>query len=263
MELTSVEQRILAGDRLSGDEALHLYRHAPTYWLGRMADAVRARKHPANVVTYIIDRNVNYTNVCITDCQFCAFYRPSETHPEAYTLSREAIAGKMDELIEAGGTRALMQGGHNPRLPLAWYEDLLRWMRATWPEIELDCFSPSEIDHIAHVEGCSMTDVLVRLQAAGIAARRVGDEVFVTDEGEMAQGDEILGRFDALVKMRESIEDEFFQADEIRVLVAMPRPEGLPELEEDLRSNDDACESGAEERGLGRIAERYAGELLK
>jgi cyclic dehypoxanthinyl futalosine synthase len=171
-----------AGRRLSPAEACRLYREADLLALGQAAQAVRFQRIPDRRVTYLIDRNVNYTNVCITDCQFCAFYRPSETHPEAYTLSRDAIAGKMDELLDAGGTRVLMQGGHNPRLPLAWYEDLLRWMRASWPEIELDCFSPSEIDHIAHVEGCSMTDVLVHLQAAGLAGLPGGGAEMLDDD---------------------------------------------------------------------------------
>src|SRR5512145_2883936 len=147
-------QDAAAGRRLSPEEALRLYHDAELLDLGRAASAARFRHVPDRRVTYLVDRNINYTNVCITDCHFCAFYRPSESHPEAYTLTRTQIAAKMNELLDAGGTRVLMQGGHNPRLPLAWYEDLLRWLRGEYPEIELNCFSPSEIDHIAQVEGC-------------------------------------------------------------------------------------------------------------
>ena len=174
-------QDAAAGRRLSPEEALRLYHDADLLDLGRAASAARFRHVPDRRVTYLVDRNVNYTNVCITDCQFCAFYRPSESHPEAYTLSRAQIAAKMNELLDAGGTRVLMQGGHNPRLPLAWYEDLLRWLRAEYPEVELNCFSPSEIDHIASVEGCTMQDVLVRLQAAGLAGLPGGGAEMLDD----------------------------------------------------------------------------------
>jgi len=170
------------GRRLTADEAVRLHREAELLDLGQAARAARFRHVPERRVTYLVDRNINYTNVCITDCHFCAFYRHSETHPEAYTLSRAAIAAKMEELLDAGGTRVLMQGGHNPRLPLAWYEELLRWMRAEYPEIELNCFSPSEIDHIAQIEGCTMTEVLRRLQAAGLDGLPGGGAEMLDDE---------------------------------------------------------------------------------
>jgi cyclic dehypoxanthinyl futalosine synthase len=171
-----------AGRRLNPDEALRLLRDADLLDLGQAARRARLRRVPGRRVTYLVDRNVNYTNVCITDCQFCAFYRHSETHPEAYTLTRPQIAAKMEELLQAGGTRVLMQGGHNPRLPLDWYEDLLRWLRDAYPEIELDCFSPSEIDHIAQVQGCSIEAVLRRLQAAGLAGLPGGGAEMLDDD---------------------------------------------------------------------------------
>jgi len=114
------------GRRLASDEAVRLYRGADLLALGEAAQTVRFRKLPERRVTYLVDRNINYTNVCITDCKFCAFYRPSEEHPEAYTLSRAELAVKLDELLEVGGTRVLMQGGHHPGLSLAWYEDTLK-----------------------------------------------------------------------------------------------------------------------------------------
>jgi dehypoxanthine futalosine cyclase len=171
-----------AGRRLSADDAVRLYREADLLALGQAAQQVRLRRIPERRVTYLIDRNINYSNVCITDCQFCAFYRPTEDHPEAYTLSRGVIAGKIEELLDAGGTRILMQGGHHPNLPLSWYEDLLRWLRATYPEIELNCFSPSEIDHIARIENGSMEDVLVRLKAAGLAGLPGGGAEMLDDD---------------------------------------------------------------------------------
>lgn len=179
--LDSLLQDTAAGQRLTPADAVRLYRDAGFLALGQAAQAARLRLIPERRVTYLIDRNINYTNVCITDCQFCAFYRPDDRHPEAYTLSREAIAEKVDELLDAGGTRILMQGGHNPGLPLSWYEDLLRWLRATYPEIEINSFSPSEIDHMAQVEGMSMEQVLRRLQQAGMLGLPGGGAEMLVD----------------------------------------------------------------------------------
>jgi dehypoxanthine futalosine cyclase len=184
MAIAKVEmllQQAASGRRLTFDEAVEVYRHADLHQLGQAAQAARFRQIPHKRVTYLIDRNINYTNICITDCHFCAFYRPDENHPDAYVLSREQIAEKIDELLEIGGTRILMQGGHHPDLRITWYEDLLRWLRATYPEIEINAFSPSEIDHIATLENCSMEDVLVRLQAAGLAGLPGGGGEMLVD----------------------------------------------------------------------------------
>jgi cyclic dehypoxanthinyl futalosine synthase len=113
--LDTLGARILDGGRLSAAEALWLYRDAPTMWLGRMADAVRRRKHPHGVVTYIIDRNVNYTNVCVARCNFCAFYR-TVGHAEGYVLGFDEIHRKIDETMALGGNQLLLQGGHNARV---------------------------------------------------------------------------------------------------------------------------------------------------
>jgi len=106
-----------AGERLSRADAAVLYRDAPTHTLGRLADAVRVRKHPEGVVSYIIDRNVNYTNVCVARCRFCAFYRPVGSD-EGYVLGFDEIFRKIDETIAVGGGQLLLQGGHNPDLPI-------------------------------------------------------------------------------------------------------------------------------------------------
>jgi dehypoxanthine futalosine cyclase len=172
----------LDGQRLSAGDAVRLYREADLLALGQAAQAARFRQVPERRVSYLIDRNINYTNVCITDCQFCAFYRPTKEHPEAYTLSRAEITQKIDELLDVGGTRILMQGGHNPDLPLSWYEDLLHWLRSTYPEIEINAFSPSEIDHIANLEGLTMSQVLARLKAAGLAGLPGGGAEMLDDE---------------------------------------------------------------------------------
>ncbi len=159
--------RILAGGRLSGPEALWLYREAPTLWLGRMADAVRRRKHPEGVVTYIIDRNVNYTNVCTARCNFCAFYR-TVGHREGYVLGFDEIHRKIDETIALGGNQLLLQGGHNPDLPIDWYEDLFRGVKAKFPDFKLHALSPPEILHISRTAKLPVPEVVGRLVGAGL-----------------------------------------------------------------------------------------------
>jgi len=129
LSITALADKVRAGERVDADEALELYARAPTSLLGRLADEVRARKHPDRLVTYIIDRNVNYTNVCVAKCNFCAFYRPVGS-PEGYVLGFDELFRKIDETIAVGGVQLLMQGGHNPDLPLSWYEDLFRAIKA-------------------------------------------------------------------------------------------------------------------------------------
>lgn len=167
MDLKAFEDRILSGGRLAGDEALQLYRHAPTYWLGRMADAVRARKHPEGHVTYIIDRNVNYTNVCVARCNFCAFYR-EVGHGEGYVLGFEEIFRKIAETRALGGVQLLLQGGHNPDLPLKWYEDLFRAVKQKFPDFKLHALSPPEVVHLSRTSKLPPAEIIQRLIAAGL-----------------------------------------------------------------------------------------------
>jgi cyclic dehypoxanthinyl futalosine synthase len=167
MTLEALQERIEKGGRISRDEGLFLYAEAPTYWLGRMADLVRARKHPEPVVTYIIDRNVNYTNVCVARCNFCAFYRPVG-HADGYVLAFDEIFRKIDETIEVGGVQLLLQGGHNPDLPLAWYEDLFRAVKARYPDFKLHALSPPEVIHLSRMSRLTVPDVIARLIAAGL-----------------------------------------------------------------------------------------------
>ena len=123
------QEHVLAWwDRLSAAEGERLAAEASLFDLGLAADAVRKRKHPHDVVTYIVDRNVNYTNVCTTSCRFCAFYRPLG-HPEGYVLSREQLSTKLQEVVDAGGVQILLQGGLHPELRIEWYEDLFRWIK--------------------------------------------------------------------------------------------------------------------------------------
>ncbi len=167
MMLREFERRIEEGGRLSADEALFLYREAPTHWLGRAADVVRTRRHPDGVVTYIIDRNVNYTNVCVARCNFCAFYRQVGA-PDGYVLGFEEIFRKIEETIAVGGGQLLLQGGHNPDLPLEWYEDLFRAVKARFPAFKLHALSPPEVIHLSRMSRIPVPAVIDRLIAAGL-----------------------------------------------------------------------------------------------
>ncbi len=159
--------RARAGERLNRDEALALYLSTPTHELGRLADAVRAHKHPERVVTYIIDRNVNYTNVCVARCNFCAFYRPVGS-AEGYVLGFEEIFRKIDETIAVGGNQLLLQGGHNPDLPLPWYEDLFRAVKGRYPTFRLHALSPPEVIHLSRLSQLPVPAIIDRLIAAGL-----------------------------------------------------------------------------------------------
>ncbi len=146
--------------------ALEAYERAPLLELGRLADETRWRLHREPQVTYIIDRNINYTNVCVADCKFCAFYRRPK-HPEGYVLSYEEIGKKIDEVKALGGVQILIQGGHNPYIPFAWYLDLLRYIKRNHP-IHIHGFSPSEVDFFAGRFGLSIDAVIRELVAAGL-----------------------------------------------------------------------------------------------
>jgi len=155
-------------DRTSSEfrSYVELYDRASLLELGELADAARWKLHPARVVTYIIDRNINYTNVCVADCKFCAFYRRPK-HAEGYVLSFEEIGRKIDEVKALGGVQILMQGGHNPYIPFAWYLDLLRYIKRNHP-IHIHGFSPSEVDFFAGRFGMTIEQVIKELVAAGL-----------------------------------------------------------------------------------------------
>ncbi len=167
MTIDRIADRVRAAERLNAADALDLYRRAPTALLGQLADIVRARKHPDPVVTYIIDRNVNYTNVCVAKCNFCAFYRPVGS-PEGYVLGFDELFRKIDETIAVGGVQLLLQGGHNPDLPLTWYEDLFRAIKERYPSFKLHALSPPEVIHLSRLSQLPVPAVIDRLIAAGL-----------------------------------------------------------------------------------------------
>jgi cyclic dehypoxanthinyl futalosine synthase len=162
-----IANKVRDGGRVDAHEALELYRHAPTHLLGSLADGIRARKHPERYVTYIIDRNVNYTNVCVARCNFCAFYRPVGSD-QGYVLGFDEIFRKIDETIAVGGNQLLLQGGHNPDLPIAWYEDLFRAVKSRYPAFKLHALSPPEVLHIARLNQLTPSHVIDRLVSAGL-----------------------------------------------------------------------------------------------
>ena len=145
---------------------LDVLRNTPLLELGARADALRQEKAPSDVVSYIVDRNINYTNLCITDCKFCAFYRRPKDE-EAYVLSYDEIGRKIDEAKERGGVQILMQGGHNPYLPLDWYLELLRFIKEHHP-IHVHGFSASEVETISKVAKLPIDEVLRQLHEAGL-----------------------------------------------------------------------------------------------
>ncbi len=155
-------------DRSSSEfrEFLELYDGAPLLELGALADQKRHELHPDGVVTYIVDRNINYTNVCVADCKFCAFYRRPKHH-EGYVLSFEEIGNKIEEVKELGGVQILIQGGHNPYIPFDWYLDMMRYVKAHHP-IHIHGFSPSEIDFFATRFRMTAEEVIRRLMDAGL-----------------------------------------------------------------------------------------------
>src|SRR5213075_2490315 len=153
--------------RLTDAQALELYDHAPLHDLGQWAHAVTQRMHPVDYRTYVIDRNINYTNVCTAKCTFCAFRRDHED-ADSYTLSNDQIGDKIRELVSIGGTQILMQGGMNDALPIEYYEELLRYIKSNFPTVHIHAFSPPEFVEFERFFNMDVRDVIRRLKAAGL-----------------------------------------------------------------------------------------------
>lgn len=165
---------------ISAQEALNLLKHEDILVLGKMADKIRQQKHPDNVVSFVVDRNINYTNICTSECKFCAFYRKEE-NSDTYVLSNEVIMEKIKETIEAGGTQIMLQGGLNPNLRLSYYVDLLKMIKSNY-NITIHSFSPAEIVHIAKQENMSVKAVLLSLHEAGLDSLPGGGAEILVDE---------------------------------------------------------------------------------
>jgi len=190
-DIYDIAEKVYAGERLTFEDGMRLYRHHHLTELSALADFVRRKKHPENIVTYVIGRNINYTNICWVKCDFCAFYRPPG-HAEGYTLPKEVILQKCQELVDVGATlpggnppkscEVLMQGGLNPKLKIDYYEDLLSSIRDRFPEIHLHSLSATEIIYIAHISRLSLEECIQRLRAAGLdSIPGAGAEILVDE----------------------------------------------------------------------------------
>ncbi len=175
----AIPDKVLGGERLDRAEGIALLRDADLLELGMLADGVRQRLHPEPVVTYIIDRNINYTNVCTAQCAFCAFYRDLPS-PEGYLLSKQELAQKIEETLALGGNQILLQGGLHPDLGIEFYEELFRWIKSSYP-IWIHGLSPAEIKHIERVSRLRTEEVLRRLIAAGLDSIPGGGAEILSD----------------------------------------------------------------------------------
>ena len=165
--------------RISFQEGVDLYNNADILELGRMADNIRREKHPENIVTFVIDRNINYTNICTCKCKFCAFYK-NENEEGGYVISKEELAQKIQETLDLGGSQILLQGGLHPEYQIDFYEDMLKFMK-TFP-VWLHAISPPEIHHIAKKSGLTVAETIKRLRAAGLDSIPGGGAEILDDE---------------------------------------------------------------------------------
>ncbi|WP_457677810.1 cyclic dehypoxanthinyl futalosine synthase [Thermovibrio sp.] len=175
-----VKEKILRGERITEEEALRLLREEDLLTLGNLANFVRNRLHPGREVSFVIDRNINYTNVCVCKCRFCAFYR-EEGAPDAYVIDRESLKRKIEETIKLGGTAILIQGGLHPKLGIEYYEELLSFIKNSFPQIHVHGFSAPEIVHIARVSKLSVEEVIKRLKEKGLGSIPGGGAEILTD----------------------------------------------------------------------------------
>lgn len=188
VELDNIQEKVLEGARISQEEALQLYNDCSLTELGALAHERRLQKKAKaydgrgnDVVTYIVDRNINYTNVCNVYCKFCNFYR-TEKDDDHYVLSHDEIDKKIDELVAIGGTQVLMQGGHHPKLDIEYYTDLLSHLRAKYPQVNLHAFSPPEFNHFSEVFKMPIREVVRRFKAAGLGSIPGGGGEILVDE---------------------------------------------------------------------------------
>jgi cyclic dehypoxanthinyl futalosine synthase len=190
----ALEEKIATGGRLSREEIITLLRQGgsekngvgdpppmPLTRLGGLAHNLRLKKADPARVTYVVDRNINYTNICVSGCRFCAFFKPPG-HPEGYVMSHDRLAAKIAEAVDLGATQILLQGGMHPDLRLDFYTGMLRFIKETFPAIDVHGFSPPEIAHIAKLEGSGIDAVIASLKDAGLDSIPGGGAEILTDE---------------------------------------------------------------------------------
>ena len=180
-DIKYIFDKVLSGKRINEEEALFLLENGDLLTVGRLADFVRREKHPDNVATFVVDRNINYTNVCVAGCKFCAF-QTTKKSPNAYILDYEEIFKKIEELIEWGGTTVLMQGGLNPDLRLDFYINLFSEIKKRFPNIQLHSLSATEIVFLAKLEKMTVEEVLKTLKNAGLDSVPGGGAEILSDE---------------------------------------------------------------------------------
>lgn len=178
---TMLQSFISTGQRIARNEALQLLTEGDLLVFGVRANEVRRRMHPENRVTFVVDRNVNYTNICETKCSFCAFYR-DKSAVDAYVLPQEEIFNKIDELVGLGGTQLLMQGGLNPELKIDFFEDLFREIKLRYPTLQNHSLSPAEVVSIASHSGLTLDETISRLKVAGLDSIPGGGAEILVDE---------------------------------------------------------------------------------
>ncbi|MCM0080458.1 dehypoxanthine futalosine cyclase [Geomonas sp. Red32] len=165
--IDTIKRKVTAGEGLTREEALWCLTEGDLLAAGKLADSIRRRKHPERLVSFVVDRNVNYTNVCESKCKFCAFYR-NLTDDDAYLLPNSAIIKKIEELVEQGGTQLLMQGGLHPGLDIGYFERLFREIKSRFPNLQNHSLSPAEITHVAGLSGLTIPQAISRLKEAGL-----------------------------------------------------------------------------------------------
>jgi len=179
-EIAHLLDKAASAQRLTFDEGLELLKCGDLVELGKVANKVTERLHPEPFRTYNIDRNINYTNACTAVCDFCAFYRPAD-HSDTYVLERDVLLKKIEETIELGGDQILLQGGLHPSLPFEWYEELLRDIKAHFPQLNVHGFSPPEINHFTKISKLPLRTVLERLKTAGLGSLPGGGGEILVD----------------------------------------------------------------------------------
>ena len=181
MDVSTLAEKILQGGRISVTEGLFLHENANLATLAFLADDIRRKKHPEGQVTYIVDRNLNPTNICVADCTFCSFYAKPKDEEKGYVLSQAAIFEKIQETVDLGGIQILLQNGHHPTLGVEWFEELFRAVLIKWPDLHLHAMSPPEIHHLSKVNKIDTLDVLTRLQKAGMKSMPGGGAEILTE----------------------------------------------------------------------------------
>lgn len=179
--IMSVVNHVLKGKRITRAEASHLYADASLHTLAHLADTIRWRKHPKSEVTFVTDRSITYTNVCVCACRFCSFYREPGTEG-GFVLTQDELKAKIDEALSLGATQIFLQGGHNPELSLSFYEEMIAWVRTQYPQIHIHAFSPPEILFLAEKEHMMLSHVIERLRAAGLDSISGGGAEILVDE---------------------------------------------------------------------------------